>query len=207
MTTLSLTLHRPRQTAARRLLALLAADGAGPGPAATGAAWPKPLATPTGQAAFVTFYEAERRRVLAVVASLTGDRAAAEDIVQEAFATALRKWSTISRYDRPGDWVKRVAVNRAISRWRRRTAEERALRKVANARDSLGKLPDTEDPLWAAVRQLPPRQAQVISLMFIDDLTIERTAETLGISSGAVKSHLHRARTTLATMLRAEDDR
>jgi RNA polymerase sigma-70 factor (sigma-E family) len=200
---------------ARRIVALLSADlvdpggrgaAAAKGPAATGEeAWPEPLtASPSGPADFAAFYQAERRRVVAVVASLTGDRAAAEDIVQEAFATALRKWSSIRGYDRPGDWVKRVAVNRAISRFRRRTVEEKALRKVASARDPLDRQHDREDPLWTAVRALPGRQAQVISLMYIDDLTIERTADVLGISTGAVKSHLHRAKGTLATALRPE---
>jgi RNA polymerase sigma-70 factor (ECF subfamily) len=42
-------------------------------------------------AAFEAFYRAERRRVLAVVVLLTGDQAAAEDVVQDAFAAALRR--------------------------------------------------------------------------------------------------------------------
>jgi RNA polymerase sigma-70 factor (ECF subfamily) len=196
--------------AARRTLAHLAAELAGTGPSPAEpvpavSAWPAPLTA--GPAGFAAFYQAERTRVVAVVASLTGDRAAAEDIVQEAFATALRKWPTVSQYDRPGDWVKRVAVNRAISRFRRRTTEERALRRIAHERDPLSRDHRRDDPLWTAVRALPRRQAQVISLMFIDDLTIERTAATLGLSAGAVKSHLHRARTTLAAVLQPEDDR
>jgi RNA polymerase sigma-70 factor (ECF subfamily) len=137
---------------------------------------------------------------------LTGDRSAAEDVVQEAFATALRRWSTVQACDRPGDWVKRVAVNNAISRFRRGRIEERSLRRVAGerGRDPAGRDRDPEHPLWAAVRRLPRRQAQVVSLVYVDDLTIERTAETLGLSVGAVKSHLHRARTTLAELLTRE---
>jgi RNA polymerase sigma-70 factor (ECF subfamily) len=203
----AVALVRPGAGPARRLLVALAAElaGAGAEPEVPGAAWPAPLhASPAARAAFTAFYRAERTRVVAVVASLTGDRAAAEDIAQEAFATALRKWSTVSRYERPGDWVRRVAVNRAISRFRRRTTEDRALRRVAGERDPHRRTPDEEDPLWVAVRALPRRQAQVISLMFIDDLTIERTADTLGISVGATKSHLHRAKTALAGVLRAE---
>jgi hypothetical protein len=49
---------------------------------------------------FEDLYARERPSTLAVVATLTGDRAAAEDITQEAFATALRKWSRIANYDR-----------------------------------------------------------------------------------------------------------
>jgi RNA polymerase sigma-70 factor (sigma-E family) len=156
-------------------------------------------------AAFEAFYRAERRRVLAVVVLLTGDQAAAEDVVQDAFAAALRRWATVSTYDRPGDWVKRVAVNRAISRFRRVRNERLALERVARrpvAEPARRPGPDPlEDPLWAAVRRLPRRQAQVIALMYVDDLTAEQVAAAIGCSAGAVKSHLHRAKRHLAAVV------
>jgi RNA polymerase sigma factor (sigma-70 family) len=147
--------------------------------------------------------------VLAVVVLLTGDRAAAEDIVQDAFATALRRWPTISDYDRPGDWVKRVAVNRAISRFRRSRNERVALARVAGLTDGFAPpaADPTHDPLWAAVRRLPRRQAQVIALMYMDDLSVEQTAATLGCSAGTIKSHLHRAKRHLAAELDKESTR
>ena len=156
-------------------------------------------------AAFEAFYRAERRRVLAVVVLLTGDQAAAEDVVQDAFAAALRRWPTVSTYDRPGDWVKRVAVNRAISRFRRVRNERLALERVAHrpVAEPAGRAgPDLlDDPLWSAVRRLPRRQAQVIALMYVDDLTAEQVAATIGCSPGAVKSHLHRAKRHLAAVV------
>ena len=97
------------------------------GPGTVAMATAEHVALAVASDAFDTFYRAEKPRVVAVVSSLTGDRAAAEDIVQEAFATAMRRWATVSGYERPGDWVKRVAVNRAISRFRRRQSETRAL--------------------------------------------------------------------------------
>jgi RNA polymerase sigma-70 factor (ECF subfamily) len=159
--------------------------------------------------AFDTFYRSEKPRVVAVVSSLTGDRAAAEDIVQEAFATAMRRWATVSAYERPGDWVKRVAVNRAISRFRRRQSETRALTRLVGRDgddDSIaGPLGASEawddDPLWAAVRKLPRRQAQAVVLVYVDDLSLERVAEILECSVGSVKTHLHRARQRLAAEL------
>jgi RNA polymerase sigma factor (sigma-70 family) len=160
--------------------------------------------------AFDTFYRSEKPRVVAVVSSLTGDRAAAEDIVQEAFATAMRRWATVSGYERPGDWVKRVAVNRAISRFRRHQSENRALTRLvgragdddaaAGTRAGAGDA-WTDDPLWAAVRKLPRRQAQAVVLVYVDDLSLERVAEILECSVGSVKTHLHRARQRLAAEL------
>jgi RNA polymerase sigma-70 factor (ECF subfamily) len=159
-----------------------------------------------GDAAFEAFYRAERPRVLAVVILLTGDRAAAEDVVQDAFAAALRRWGTVGGYDRPGDWVKRVALNRAISRFRRGRNERAALTRVAGepARARATGADLDGDPLWAAVRRLPRRQAQVIALMYVDDLSTERVAAALGCSVGAVKSHLHRAKRHLAAELERE---
>ncbi|HEX2031074.1 MAG TPA: sigma factor, partial [Actinomycetota bacterium] len=41
---------------------------------------------------------------------MLGDREAAEDVAQEAFARLFARWGKVSRYDRPGAWVRRVAI-------------------------------------------------------------------------------------------------
>ena len=61
--------------------------------------------------------------------------------------------------------------------------------------------PWDDDPLWAAVRKLPRRQAQAVVLVYVDDLSLERVAEILQCSVGSVKTHLHRARQRLAAEL------
>jgi RNA polymerase sigma-70 factor (ECF subfamily) len=179
------------------------------GPGTVAMATAEHVALAVASDAFDTFYRAEKPRVVAVVSSLTGDRAAAEDIVQEAFATAMRRWATVSGYERPGDWVKRVAVNRAISRFRRRQSESRALTRLVGRTgddetiDLTEAAPDGwgDDPLWAAVRRLPRRQAQAVVLVYVDDLSLDRVAEILHCSVGSVKTHLHRARQRLAAEL------
>src|SRR6478672_2477711 len=53
----------------------------------------------------------------------TGDLAASQDLVQDAFCRALARWKRVAQYDDPVAWVRRVAWNLAVSRWRRdRTA-------------------------------------------------------------------------------------
>ncbi len=159
-------------------------------------------ATSLSPLAFETFYRAESGRVLAVITALTGNRAVAEELTQEAFATAHRKWSTISTYDQPGIWVRRVAINRAISSIRRRQAESRALERMRNlpARPEPPELPPDDD-LWRAIRSLPGKQAQAVVLTYVEDLPPARVAEILGCREGTVKSHLNRARQTLAQRL------
>ena len=68
---------------------------------------------------FDQFYLDSRDRLALQVAALTGDPAEAHDHVQEAFIRAWTQWDRISQYDDPEAWVRRVACNQAISRWRR----------------------------------------------------------------------------------------
>jgi RNA polymerase sigma factor (sigma-70 family) len=63
---------------------------------------------------------------------------------------------------------------------------------------------------WTAVRALPARQAQIVALHYVEELTVVEIANVLGVKEGTVKTSLFRARATLATTLQTlikEDDR
>jgi hypothetical protein len=70
------------------------------------------------RAEFEELYRHAYPRVVAQVTLLTGSRAAAEDAVQEAFARAWNRWGRLAGFDQPQAWVRRVAMNVAVSRWR-----------------------------------------------------------------------------------------
>src|ERR1051325_6008772 len=74
--------------------------------------------------AFERLCRDEYARVVRTAYLITGDREEALDVAQEAFARAYERWRTVSRVDRPGAWVTRVAANLAIS-WRRRQSLRR----------------------------------------------------------------------------------
>ena len=76
---------------------------------------------------FEHFYLREYRGVVELAYALSGNRAGAEDIAQEAFLRAHRDWQRVGRYQHPGAWVRRVAANLATSAVRRRLIEARAL--------------------------------------------------------------------------------
>jgi RNA polymerase sigma-70 factor (ECF subfamily) len=153
---------------------------------------------------FEDLYRVESRRVLAVVLALTGDWGAAEDVVQESFAEAYCRWDTVRRLDRPGAWIRRVAINRAISRARRRAVEQRVLSQLGLRAESVDDpVPDAD--LWAAVRRLPRRQAQVVALTYIENLTMAEVAGVIDCGEGSVKKHLSRARQRLARELPDHD--
>src|SRR6185503_2252966 len=93
----------------------------------------------TGAGEFDAFWNAERAAVLALAAGLTGDWNLAEDLVQDAFAAAHRRWAEI---ENPAAWVRRVVVNRAASHWRRRAREAAALARLAARPDAVQLAPE-----------------------------------------------------------------
>ena len=68
---------------------------------------------------FDALYRSCRDRLVTQLVALTGDRAEALDLVQEAFVRAWMRWDRISNYEDPEGWLRRVAYNLAVGRWRR----------------------------------------------------------------------------------------
>lgn len=155
-----------------------------------------------GTSAFGQFLRAEYARLVPMLQALTGDRALAEDLAQEAMVKAQREWSRIAEYDRPAAWVRRVALNATSNARRRRRHEEIALGR-AGADDLVLELAGGDDELWAHVRRLPDQQRFAVVLFYVGDRSVVEVAEVLGCSEGTVKTHLSRARATLARQLGA----
>lgn len=154
---------------------------------------------------FGAFYRREYASVATLTMVLTRSRAAAEDIAQDAFLRAHRDWSRVGNFDNPEGWVRRVATNLAMSRFRRLRAEARALLRLNPASTTTFMSPEATE-FWSVVRRLPPRQAQVVALHYVEDRSVDEIAETLAISPGSVKTHLHRARQTLAQRFGSRED-
>jgi len=151
---------------------------------------------------FEEVYLREFPRVFGLAYALSGSRWAAEDIAQDAFLVAHRQWGRVGGFDDPGAWVRRVAANLAVSAVRRRLAEARALVRLAGRREpSYADLPAEDGDFWRAVRQLPRRQAQVVALVALEDLSTAEVASTLGCSQRTAQVHLQKARATLAARL------
>jgi RNA polymerase sigma-70 factor (ECF subfamily) len=160
---------------------------------------------------FDAFFVRERDAVFGLAFALTGDGNAAEDVVQDAFLEAFRKWDRIAAYDRPGAWVRRVVANMSVSVFRRRRSELRMLTRLMAREDRVvPELSPSTLAFWQAVRALPKRQAQVAALFYLEDRPIADIALTLEMAEGTVKKHLHDGRKTLARTLdldEVNDDR
>ena len=147
---------------------------------------------------FEDFYRAGYRHVYQLVWVLAGE-SAADELTQEVFVIAHRRWDEVKGLNEPLAWVKRVTRNLSVSRFRRITAEARAL--VRLGRPPHLQLPEPALELWAAVRALPPRQREVVALCFLEGYTRAEAAEELGVGSETVKTHLERARAALTARL------
>jgi RNA polymerase sigma-70 factor (ECF subfamily) len=154
---------------------------------------------------FDAFYSKEYPPLVRLGYVLTGSRAVAEELVQETMLRAFRHWPRIAGYERPGAWARRVLCNLATSRGRRLAAEARALARLRPKPPEPDLSAETVE-LWAAVRRLPARQAQVTALAYAEDRSIADIAALLGIAEGTVKAVLHRARGNLARALGLPDE-
>jgi RNA polymerase sigma factor (sigma-70 family) len=148
---------------------------------------------------FEELFVAEFPAVVRSVFVVCQDLERAEDLAQEAFLELLRHWGRVSRYDRPGAWVRRVAIRKAVQvtkREARRSWFERRAVSGPFAGDSPA-LAIPDDRLWATVRTLAPQQRAVVALFYYEDMAVDEIAVVLGCSTATVKVHLHRARESL----------
>jgi RNA polymerase sigma-70 factor (ECF subfamily) len=157
-------------------------------------------------AGFDSIYAAHFGDLTVQLYAYFGDRQEAQDVVQEAFCRALARWHTVSKYDDPVAWVRRVAWNLAVSKWRRARTVLGFLRRQ-KAADSHVDGPSPERvALVAALATLPDTQRRAMVLRYLADLTIADIADREGVAEGTVKSWLHRGRTALAAQLRPDSD-
>jgi RNA polymerase sigma-70 factor (ECF subfamily) len=150
---------------------------------------------------FDVLYREEYRSVVALTYGLSGSTWAAEDLAQEAFLRAHRDWGRVGQMAAPGAWVRRVAMNLAISRFRRARAETAARLKLVPGVSALEPWTPGSEAFWLEVRKLPRRQAEAIALHYIEDLTVAEIGEVLQVADGTVKALLHQGRARLARQL------
>jgi RNA polymerase sigma-70 factor (sigma-E family) len=146
------------------------------------------------------WFGAEYGPLLRFAYFLTGDRAAAEDLVQEAFVRIYRAGPKV---DEEGfrAYARRTLVNLNRSAFRRLVRERRWIsgRSEREATDP----PDAgaRDEVWRAILALPPRMRACVALRFYEDMTEQQVASTLDLSVGTVKKQIHRAMEKLRTSL------
>ena len=151
---------------------------------------------------FEEFYQSAYTRLVGQLFSVTGSLEQAEDVVQEAFVRALDRWATIRAYDVPELWVRRVAINLAVSEIRRLRRRAAALLRLGAQRPQPHLTPETAG-VAEMLHRVPVNQRPVLLLHDVLDLPIEQVAEQLGLPVSTVRGRLSRARANLARQLAA----
>jgi RNA polymerase sigma-70 factor (sigma-E family) len=142
---------------------------------------------------FDTWVAARGPGLLRLAYTLTGNRSDAEDVVQEALARALPRWSRISRVEDVDAYVRRMVINAHTSWWRRWRRRESP---VAELRDSTVDAPgvgfDDRRRLWLACQALPEVQRTAVVLRYYEQLEYAEIADLTGVREGSVRSRVSR---------------
>jgi RNA polymerase sigma-70 factor (sigma-E family) len=137
---------------------------------------------------------------------LSGDRHAAEDLVQSALAKAYRHWDRVSAAEHPEAYVRRIVVREHLS-WRRlRSAGE-----LVTADPAVGTVEDggavsgsnvaNRDAAWRLLATLPRQQRAVLVLRFYEDLDDDAVARVLSCSPSTVRSNAARGLAALRRLV------
>lgn len=149
--------------------------------------------------AIETLYRERYGRFRDGVATITGDHETARDVVQEAFARALRKRRTYRGEGSLEAWVWRIVL---------RTAREHMKRTkgvTLNGSFEAALVEPGRDPVLAeAVRALPPKRRMIVFLRYFADLSYAQIGELCGVSEGTVGAALAQARRALEEQLQEE---
>jgi RNA polymerase sigma-70 factor (ECF subfamily) len=167
--------------------------------------------------AFNQLVEAHERRVFGLVLRMLGNRAEAEDMVQEVFVQVFKAIDTFRGDSKLSTWVYRIAVNLCKNRSKylhRRKAEaqdeldlsfeRRSLQDARGVTAGEASTPDqvlqglqAEHIVRLAISQLEPDFREVLVLRDVEELTYEEIMAITGLPEGTVKSRIHRARSML----------
>lgn len=153
---------------------------------------------------FVDFYREEFPSMVALASTLVGR--SAEDIAQEAMIRAHDRWNTVSTYDNPGTWVRRVTINLATSKLRRRATALRHASRLLEGVPTVTWSTGLDDDLLAAIATLPKNQKAAVVLHYLEDRSVKEIAELLECAPSTAKVHLHRGRKALAHALGADHE-
>jgi RNA polymerase sigma-70 factor, ECF subfamily len=174
-------------------------------------------------AAFAVLVRRHAGRMLAVAERLLGNEDEAQDAVQQAFISAFHSLHQFAGNAQLGTWLHRIVVNVALMKLRTRkrrpetvsideflpTFEVDGHRRnpkpawTASSQEILEKR-ELRDMIHRKIAQLPEEYRTVLMLRDIEELDTSETSEFLGITPGAVKTRLHRARMALRELLEME---
>lgn len=162
--------------------------------------------------AFEIFFIRHRTLIYRTAYGLTGDRQAAEEVLQDTFARAYRHRATLLPELSPVPWLHRVALNLCYSRLDRRRLKAEPIVDATAALLRDGAVEPAERAERQELRQivregiaaLSPKHQSVVVLYYLQGLSLQETASFLDVRLGTVKSRLHYALRSLRSHLEGD---
>jgi RNA polymerase sigma-70 factor (sigma-E family) len=147
---------------------------------------------------FESFVREHSPALLRLAYLLTRDHQDAEDLVQEALLSVVRRWDRVCAAERPEAYVRRIVVNNHISSRRRASSHELPFNPdlvVFSDTRSMDRHDEIDARAWAAnvLARLPDQQRAVLVLRYYERLGDQEIADLLGVARGTVRSLAARA--------------
>lgn len=161
--------------------------------------------------AFEALYLKYRDRVYSIAYRVTGSAADAMDVVQESFSLLFRKLDGFRADSLFSTWLFRLVVNCSIDHRRRERSHLRAIEDAEERDEPTDPAAGPEvhaetrelgDQVQQAIQMLSPKLRAILALRYLEEMSYDDLAVTLGISLGTVKSRLARAHLALERVLR-----
>lgn len=156
--------------------------------------------------AYTVLFHRHERSVLAVALAVAGDYHLAQDVVQEAFATAYSKLDTLRSRSSFGAWVRTIARHKAVSLGRDASRLSTVSLSTMSEQASNDGQPNKEQQrLLETVMRLPKHEHVVLTLRYFEGHSVKAISEITGRPVGTVTMQLSRARARLHQWLKEID--
>ena len=153
---------------------------------------------------FEAFYDAERQTLFRRLWLVTGNRAEAEELMQDAFLKIWERWDRIDSIDDPVGYLYRTAMNLFRSRYRRTLLAIRRTLGLATSRDDFADA-DDRDTVQRVLATLPPRQRAALVLTEMLGFSSDEAAHALGVQASTVRSLSRQARDSFRRRMEVDD--
>jgi RNA polymerase sigma factor (sigma-70 family) len=153
---------------------------------------------------FEAFYDVESRQLFRRLWLVTGNRAEAEELMQEAFLRVWERWDRVGRMDDPVGYLYRTAMNLFRKRYRRAMLAIRRSAGLAPAQDDFADA-DDKHTVRRVLATLPPRQRAALVLTEMLGLTAEEAGRTLGVKASTVRSLSRQGRESFRRVIGVDD--
>ena len=151
---------------------------------------------------FETFIRNYQNMVFSVSARIVGNLTDAEDITQEVFIKAYKRFPQLRNSNTIGGWLRTVATNLSINHLNRYRARWRFFsEEPVEIATEIERENDRQEMLELAIRKLPDAQRVSLVLFHFQDMSYEEIAAKLGVTLAKVKSDIHRGRETLKKLI------